>query len=150
MKIIRRTQRPAPLPAAACRRSGVASLEFAAVLPVLIVIMAGTSDYCRFSSTAVAVANAARCGAGYGCMHPYDSYTETSFMTQCRQVVINEISGSTGFDVNQLQITILKKGTAPDDRIEVTASYPFKTVINWGFLPRNSTITRTAALPIIR
>jgi Flp pilus assembly protein TadG len=128
----------------------VASLEFAAVLPVLVVILAGTADYCRFSSTAVAVANAARCGAGYGCMHPYDIYTEESFMTQCRQVVIDEISGSTGFDVNQLQVTILKLGTAPDDRIEVTASYPFKTVINWAFLPRNSTITRTAVLPIIR
>jgi len=150
MKAFRLIQRQPQSPSGNAARSGVASLEFAAVLPVLIVIMAGTADYCRFSSTAVAVANAARCGAGYGCMHPYDEYTKTAFDTACQQVVINEFSGSTGFDVTQLKVTILKKGTAPDDRIEVTASYPFRTVINWAFLPRSSTITRTAALPMIR
>ena len=131
-------------------RSGLAALELVSVLPVLLTILAGTADYSRFSSTAMAVANAARCGAGYGCMHPFDTYTQTAFETQCRQVVINEFGGTTGFDVKQLQITIAKLGTAPDDRIEVTASYPFTTIINWVFLPHQSTIVRTAALPIIR
>jgi hypothetical protein len=81
-------RRPAK-PAADSTRSGLAAMEFAAVLPILMAVLAGTADYCRFASTAMTVANAARCGAGYGCMHPYDTFTQEVFLRDCRQVVVN-------------------------------------------------------------
>jgi len=137
-------------PAADSTRSGLAAMEFAAVLPILMAVLAGTADYCRFASTAMTVANAARCGAGYGCMHPYDTFTQEVFLRDCRQVVVNELSTTPGFDVSKATITIERQGVAPDDRSVVTVSYPFRTVIHWAFLPRETTIVRKAALPMVR
>ncbi|MFM7868443.1 MAG: TadE family protein, partial [Planctomycetaceae bacterium] len=65
-------------------RRAAAALEFAIVLPILVVMLAGTADFGRFAATSVAVCNASRAGAGYGCMHPWDSYTAQSFMTTCK------------------------------------------------------------------
>lgn len=131
-------------------RLGVASLELAAVLPVLTIVLAATADYSRFGTTAMTVANAARCGSGYGCTHPYDTYTQAAFEQQLRQQVINELSTAHGFDVGRASISISRLGVAPDDRIEVTVSYPFRTLIHWGFLPRETTVVRKSALPMIR
>jgi hypothetical protein len=150
MNTSRVMRHPRPQRAADSRRSGMAAIEFAAVLPILMTVLAGTADYSRFASTAMTVSNAARCGAGYGCMHPYDTYTEAMFLSTCRQVVINELSNQSGFDVRKATITIEHLGVAPDDRSVVTVSYPFRTVIHWPFLPRESTIVRKAALPMVR
>ena len=137
-------------PAQTSRRHGVSALEFVMVLPVMVMILAGTGDYCRFASTSIAVCNAARGGAGYGCMQPFDTYTESRFLSTCRARVEEEFSGVPGFDPARLSVSISREGTAPTDRIRVTVTYPFETVIHWAFLPSSIPIQRTSVLPMIR
>lgn len=150
MKTVRTSHSHTPRLRTGGSRSGIASLELAAVLPIMVIVLAATADYSRFSATAMTVANAARCGAGYGCSHPFDTYTQVSFENQVRQCVISELSTTRGFDIKQASISISHLGVAPDDRISVTVSYPFRTFINWAFLPRETNVVRTAALPMIR
>lgn len=131
-------------------RRGTAAVEFAIVLPVLVVMLAGTADYGRFASTSVAVCNASRAGAGYGCIHPWDSYTSQSFMTTCRAKVEEEFSSIPGFNATNLNVQISSEGTWPKGRVRVSVAYPFRTVVNWGFIPNSISISRTTVLPMVR
>lgn len=131
-------------------RRGVSAVEFVIVLPVMVMILAGTGDYCRFAATSIAVCNAARSGAGHGCIHPYDSYTEAALMQQCKARVAEEFSEISGFDPSLLTVSLAREGAAPADRFKVTVAYPFRTVIQWGFLPSSIPVQRTAVLPMIR
>lgn len=135
---------------AAETRSGAAAVEFAVVLPILVVMLAGTADYGRFASTSVAVCNASRAGAGYGCIHPWDSYTSQSFMTTCKAKVEEEFSSVPGFDPQNLSVQITSEGTWPHGRVRVAVTYPFRTVVNWGFIPSSISISRTTVLPMVR
>ena len=131
-------------------RRGASAIEFAIVLPVMAAVLAGTADYGRFAATSIAVCNASRAGAGYGCIHPWDNYTSASFMTACRSKVEEEFSAVPGFDPQQLQIQIFSEGTWPHNRVRVAVSYPFETVINWGFIPSSVPVSRTTVLPMVR
>lgn len=131
-------------------RCGASAIEFAIVLPVMAAVLAGTADYGRFAATSIAVCNASRAGAGYGCIHPWDNYTSESFMTACRSKVEEEFSAVPGFDPQQLQIQIFSEGTWPHNRVRVAVSYPFETVINWGFIPSSVPVSRTTVLPMVR
>lgn len=131
-------------------RRGAAALEFAVVLPVLVVLLAGTADYGRFAATSVAVCNASRAGAGYGCMHPWDNYTAESFMTSCKAKVEEEFSSTPGFNHQNLNVQITSEGTWPNGRVRVAVSYPFRTVVNWGFIPNSISISPTTTLPMVR
>jgi len=131
-------------------RRAAAALEFAVVLPILVVMLAGTADYGRFAATSVAVTNASRAGAGYGCMHPWDSYTEQSFITTCKAKVEEEFSSAPGFNRQYLNVQISSEGAWPKGRVRVSVSYPFRTVVNWGFIPNSISISRTTVLPMVR
>ncbi len=131
-------------------RRGASAIEFAIVLPVMTAVLAGTADYGRFAATSVAVCNASRAGAGFGCIHPWDDYTSASFMTTCRAKVEEEFSAVPGFNPQLLNIQISSEDTWPHNRVRVVVSYPFQTVINWGFLPSSVPISRTTVLPMIR
>lgn len=132
------------------RRRGASAIEFAIVLPVMAAVLAGTADYGRFAATSIAVCNASRAGAGYGCIHPWDDYTTESFMSTCRSKVEEEFSAVPGFDPQQLQIQIFSEGMWPHNRVRVAVSYPFETVINWGFIPSSVPVSRTTVLPMVR
>jgi len=131
-------------------RRAAAAVEFAIVLPILVVMLAGTADYGRFAATSVAVCNASRAGAGYGCIHPWDSYTSPSFMTTCKAKVEEEFSAFPGFNPQNLSVQITSEGTWPQGRVRVAVSYPFRTVVNWGFIPNSISISRTTVLPMVR
>ena len=131
-------------------RHGTSATEFVVVLPVLVSILAGTSDYARFFSTSMSISTAARSAAGYGCLHNYDEYTAPSFIKECRNRVEAELESLPRFDSEQIQMEVNYIGSPPDDRIEVVVTYPFKTIVNWGILNRATEVTRRCSLPMIR
>lgn len=131
-------------------RRGASAIEFAIVLPVMVAVLAGTADYGRFAATSIAVCNASRAGAGYGCIHPWDDYTSAAFMTNCRSKVEEEFSAVPGFNPQHLQVQISSEGTWPHNRVRVAVSYPFETVVNWGFIPSTVPVSRTTVLPMVR
>jgi Flp pilus assembly protein TadG len=133
------------------RRSGAAAVEFAIVLPVLVTILLGTTDFGRFSHSTIAVANAARCGAQYASMNPYDSSTQAAWTAGVVQAVTNELNQSPTFDASKLTVTVTNVTESGGlHRTSVQVTYPFKTVINWPSLPSSFNMQQTVVVRGIR
>ncbi len=132
-------------------RGGTAAVEFALILPVLMLLLLGCIDFGRFPHSYIAVTNAARAGAGFGSVNPYTTATATTWKADIKQAVIDEMGKLDGFDTTQLNVT----SSYIDDgnglwRVKVTVSYPFQTVVNWAGLPNTVTMQQTTVMRGIR
>ena len=136
----------------ACRqRRGAAAVEFAIVLPILVTILLAATDFGRFSYSAIAVANAAQCGASYGCMNPYDSSTQSAWQAGIQQAVTDELSQSAAFDTSQLTVTVVTVTEISGlRRVSVQVTYPFKTIVSWSFIPSSFNLQQTVVMRGIR
>jgi Flp pilus assembly protein TadG len=128
------------------RPRGVATVEMAVVLPLLLLLALACADFGRVVHGFIVVANAARCGAEYGSMHKFTPFTRSSWESQVRQAVRDEMAGLSGFTADELQVEV---ATATDDddlfQVSVRIAYPFRMVVNWPGLPQ-TTILRHAVL----
>lgn len=133
------------------RRDGAAAVEFAIVLPVLLMLLLGAADFGRCFQTSIAMTNAARAGAEYGSMHPFDNSSQGAWQTAVQQAAIDELSGSTMFDVTRLTVTT-SSVTESDGlkRISVHTTYPFTTIFNLAYVPATITVSGTAVMRVIR
>jgi len=133
------------------RRQGAAAVEFALVLPVLVTILIGATDFGRFYYSAIAVTNAARAGAAYGCMNPYDSSNSTAWQAGITQAVTDELSQSAAFNTGQLTVNI-NPVVEPSGltQISVQVIYPFTTVVSWPAIPSSFNLSQTVVLRGIR
>ena len=132
-------------------RRGTAAVEFVIVLPLLITVLLGVSDFGRFSYSAIALANCARSGAGYAMMQPNNSGNPTAWQAAVRQAAVDELSQSTVFDTSKL--TIAATSTADSDglrRVSVTAAYPFETLVTWPHVPHSLYLKHTIVMRGIR
>ena len=132
-------------------RRGLAAVEFAIVLPLLITILLGATDFGRFSHSAIAVSNAARSGAAYASMNPWNISTQTAWTTGIRQAVTDELNQSAGFDNNELIVdvtNIIEVGGMRRVRVQVT--YPFRTIVTWPLLPSSFDLRQTVVMRTIR
>ena len=132
-------------------RRGVAATEFALVLPVLVTLFLGATDFGRVSYSTIAIANAAQSGAAYASMNPYDPSTLAAWTAGIDQAVTDELSQSSAFDTTKLTITITRTVEASGlSRVAVQVTYPFKTMISWSFIPSSITLQQTAVMRCIR
>jgi Flp pilus assembly protein TadG len=132
-------------------RNGASAAELALLLPLLMLLILGCIDFGRFAYSYIAVSNAARAGAGYGAVNPYTNGTYATWQSLVRQAVVDEITQNQHFDPSQLTVTA--NGVSEGSglwRAEVTASYPFRTVINWVGIPHTMTLRRTVVMRGIR
>jgi len=130
---------------------GVAAVEFAIVLPLLVVVLLGMTDFGRFSHSTIAIANAARSGAAYASMNPFNSATQAAWNAGVTQAVQDELSQSSAFDTSKLTITVTNTVESGGlRRVSVQVTYPFKTVINSTFLPTSFNLQQTAVMRGIR
>lgn len=137
-------------PARAGRR-GAAAVEFAVVLPLLMLLLLGGADFGRCFYSAMAVANAARAGAEYGAMNRYDASAQGPWQAGVQQAAIDELSESALFDLGQL--TIVASNITEGDgsqRVEVQVTYPFRTIFSWIFIPSSLTLQQTVVMRTIR
>ncbi len=135
-------------------RRGAAVVEFAIIFPLLMLLVLGCVDFGRFAYHYIAVSNAARAGAGYGSMNTYNPAspsTVAAWQTNTKQAAADELTGQTGFDATELGIslTTIDEGSG-DLRIQVTATYPFRTLIPWPGIPSSVSLQRTVAMRKIR
>jgi Flp pilus assembly protein TadG len=132
-------------------RRGLAALEFAIVLPILLTILLGATDFGRFSHSRIAIVNAARCGAAYASLNPYDSTNQTAWKAGVKEAVTDELSESAAFDPAELTVTtnvVFDSGGLR--RISVKVSYPFKMLIDWPLLPATMDLQETVVMRGIR
>ena len=126
-------------------RRGVAAVEFALILPVLLLIVAISCDFGRFPHTQIAVSSAARAGASRSIHHRPTTDTRAQWEAEIRQAVLEELAELPRFQANDLAVTIETINEAGGTmRTRVEVSYPFRTLINWTLLPSNLTIRESA------
>jgi hypothetical protein len=125
-------------------------------LPLLVTVVLAATDLGRFASAYIAVTNAARAGAEYGMMNNYTSTTQSTWQTNLIQAARDEVTPQFGAS-NAANLTVTPTRTQDSDglyRIQVTASYPFTTVVNWQWtgmgLPHSMTLQSQVQMRMIR
>jgi len=116
-------------------RRGGSAAEFALLLPVLVLLCLAAMDFGRFAYNYIAVTNAARAGASYGIMNNFTSATQTTWTNGVTQAAKDEMTNQVGStNVSNLTVTVTTSTDTNNlKRVQVTASYPFTTIINWSW-----------------
>ena len=130
-------------------RRGTATVEMAAILPLLITIILGATDFGRFAYSHVAVTNAARAAAGFASMNPYTPTTQPAFESRLRQAAVDEMS-----QFDPALITVASTRSFDDGgrlwRVRVEVTYPFETIVPWPLLPNQVDLRRSVEIRGIR
>jgi len=134
----------------------MAAVELAMLLPVLVTMVLGCTDFGRFAYNYIAVTNAARAGASYGIMNNYTTSTQSSWAAGVTQAAKDEMTQQVGTaNIANMQVTVLPiQDTNGLRRVRVTVTYPFTTVVNWHWvglgLPSSLTLQQQAEMRLIR
>jgi Flp pilus assembly protein TadG len=127
-------------------RSGTTATEFVIVLPLLIVLCLASTDFGRFAYAYIALGNAGRAGAEYGATRSYSPASASVWQQQVEASIHDDFAPVAGLDPSQLETQI---SVASDsyglNRYEITAAYPFVTVVSWPMIPRPLEMRRTIA-----
>ncbi len=111
---------------AGSRNRGVALVEFAMVLPLLLLLFAGLIDVGRGFSQAGVILNAAREGARYGIAHSTDMDRDD----QIKNRAVEEASQSgLQIDKNNISIATLD-GAVSGKPLTVRISYPYRPLLS--------------------
>ena len=132
-------------------RRGAAAIEFAIILPLLMLLLLGAADFGRCFHMSIAINNAARTGAEYASMHPFDASTQSAWQAGVKQAAVDEFGQSTWFDFNQLTVTATHfSENSGLRRIRVQANYPFNTIFHWVHIPATINLQAIAVMRAIR
>jgi Flp pilus assembly protein TadG len=119
-------------------RRGVAAVELAILLPFLAFMFVITVDWARIFYFSVTVTNCARNGAVYACdpflaqYSPYSDFKQAA-LADSNLTPTPDVRSTNGSDSN-------------GSYVEVTVSYPFKTVTNFPGVPSTNNVTRTVRM----
>lgn len=131
-------------------RAGAAALELAIVLPLLVLLLLGACDFGRFAHTQVAVASAARAGAGQASRSQPTVATRAQWEAAIHTAVREELEGLANFRANRLTVSITSVAeSGGTTRASVQVSYPFRTLISWGTVPDLFTCRETVVFRIM-
>lgn len=108
-----------------CAAAGQSVVEFALLLPLLLLLVIGVVDLGRVYFSYITVTNAAREGARYGAARP----TETS---QIINRAINEAQGS-GVILTNVSVSCPNGSCTQGNPIQVTVSYNFQLITAYLF-----------------
>ncbi|WP_254509778.1 TadE/TadG family type IV pilus assembly protein [Anatilimnocola floriformis] len=116
---------------------GATATEFAVVLPLLIVLCLVAVDLGRFAFVSIAVGNASRVGAEWGATHRRDDATDSEWRARLEDAIEEEFQALADINPALLNSTVtLTNDSYSLQRIEVTAEYPWNTIITWPIIPR--------------
>jgi Flp pilus assembly protein TadG len=117
------------------------------MLPILMTLVLGGTDFSRIVYDYIAVSNASRVGAEYGATHRFTAYTRSSWESRVQQAVVAEMASSSAFDPTKLAVVI---SAVPDQynlvRVTVDVEYPFVPVVRWPALPQTVQLWRRTSM----
>ncbi len=134
------------------REHGQAIIEFALVVPVLILIMLGILDLSRMYQTYIVVANASREGARWGATHPADTATIRLRAVQEAQAADSKIVLTISDPVCRTypsDAIVACADAANGDKIKVTATATFQFATLYIFRLPSLTISNNATMAIL-
>jgi hypothetical protein len=113
-------------------------------LPLLILLSLTSVDFGRFACAYIALGNADRVGAEYAATRSYSVATAASWERQVSAAIREDFAAAGMLDPDDL---VVETDVASDDyglhRVEITARYPFATVVSWPGIPRPLNLERT-------
>ncbi|MEX0717821.1 MAG: TadE/TadG family type IV pilus assembly protein [Planctomycetaceae bacterium] len=117
-------------------RLGAAALEFAVVLPVLILVVLGCIDFGRVAHSDVTLSNAVGAGTAYAATHRVTPETHASWSAAIREIVLEEMQNLREFDESRFEIASdFHHDPGGDVVVVIEATYPFETAVVWPGLP---------------
>lgn len=136
------------------RQRGNAIVEFALVLPVLILITAGIVDVGRYAYYAIVVSNAARAGAAYGAQSSVSAADTTGIDSAVTADAGSEASSlntpTTSYTCEDSSFnTVNCNSTFAYDYVSVTVSGTFKPLIAYPKVRGSIVISNTAKMRVL-
>jgi len=111
------------------RLLGQGLVEFALLLPLLMLILVGTIEFGRVMFIYVNIANAAREGARYGMVNPKDQNGIINNVTETLQMVTsNDITMNITYDKGPDTTTVPASAVAAGDRVIITIEYTVQPI----------------------
>lgn len=127
---------------ARCRAT--AATEFALALPLLLLMALACADFGRIAYFHQIVCNAARTGAESGATHKFTDFTKSAWEAGVEQAVLNEMQNIPEFDAGDMSFDLSTTINADDmAEINVSVSYPFRTVVAWPALPNEVVLDKS-------
>jgi Flp pilus assembly protein TadG len=130
------------------KRSGQELVEFAVVLPFLLVVVVGVLDLGRAFHAVITITNVAREGARYGVDFDWNNRSLpdpiTTGYTEIETVAFLEAQDSR-LDLTNMAVTSNCGLCEEDSQLTVTVTYDFELIL--GFLP-DFTMTRFATMMV--
>lgn len=126
---------------------GATAVEFAVVLPLILMLALGAVDFGRIAQTSIALNSATGNGADYAATHRFTADTRADWEAKIREAIRQDLEHITDFDAASLNITITTS-TQPDQSIQVTieSTYPFRTAVDWPALPHETVLRQHIAI----
>jgi Flp pilus assembly protein TadG len=122
---------------------GQSLVEFALVLPILVLILAISADFGRAFSAYIAVGGAAREGAAFGMMSTANSANQTGIRNAALADaptiwgVAPSVTSSTGTDANNYQF------------VQVRVTYTFSPIMRIPPIPNSINMSRTVRMRVL-
>lgn len=131
------------------KRKAVATVEFAVILPLLMLLVLGCVDFGRVAHSYIAVTNAARSAIGYAIVHPFTPRSQAQWVTNVQSVAANEMQLIPGFDASTV---VVNTATDPQGvtQVSVSVTYRFQLITPWPSLPHTVTMNRQVVMRHIR
>jgi Flp pilus assembly protein TadG len=135
------------------REKGSAAIELAIAIPTLMLILLGTADFGRLYYEAIAVENAARCGAQFAVV---TSANHNDF-AGIRQAALNELQGLSGATATVSQMCRCGWGQENDcssgcsskrTYVQVTVSKTFNTLAPYPGIPSSVQLRAVSTMRI--
>jgi hypothetical protein len=130
--------------------SGAVALEFAIVLPMMLLVLIGILEFGRMGALGIRLAQAARAGAEYGALHPPDDFTLSDWARMCELRAREVLADQPGIDLSRLEVQSTFTSASPLSRSEVRIRHPFSLLLGWNFAPGNLVLQKTAVIPVVR
>ncbi|MFO1092918.1 MAG: TadE family protein [Planctomycetaceae bacterium] len=117
-------------------RAGTTAVELVCVLPVLVGLILGAADLGRSANYDNVLSNVARVGAEYGATHRRTRRNADQWEQRLIVAATEEAMHLPHFDASLLTLTVTTTTEADGRlRVQVTAAYPFETVVHWPGFP---------------
>jgi Flp pilus assembly protein TadG len=135
-------------------KRGTALLEFALLLPLILVLLAGVLDYSLLMRTAISVADAARAGAQYGSL----SASNASNVTGMQNAALNAAPDIPGLTATAVKVCKCSDGTTTSCSggscssgpvrvyAQVTASATAEPLLNYPSMPFSGAVSKTVSM----
>lgn len=135
--------------------AGSATVEFALLLPMMLLLVLGAVDFARLFYSAITVASAARAGVQYGAQDTTKARDTAGMQT----AAVNDAADLTGVTANAQFYCECSDGTrvncvtgtctggsSPPVYVQVTVQKTFTTLIDYPGIPHTTALSRTAIM----